>query len=175
MNKYTFYVLIILFSALYSCTNEIDCSEQPDTSDVDQQQLVKDINKIENYLNENNINYETHSSGLRYSIVESGEGNSPTFCSTVLLDYEGRVLSDSSTFIYQTDVRFAMSGNFVSNGLRLIPGMKLGIKQMNKGADYRIFIPSGLGYGEEGIRRADSTYVVPPNTNLEFRIRLNQY
>ncbi|MBK6265878.1 FKBP-type peptidyl-prolyl cis-trans isomerase [Marivirga sp. S37H4] len=169
MNKVIFCLIApFLMITFFSCTEERDCSEGPDISEIDQQQLNQDVDAIDDYLQENDIDYSIDPSGLRYSIVEPGTGNTPTYCSSVLVDYEGRILGEDQTFDSGTDAQFRMSGG-------IITGWKFGLKLMNKGADYRLFIPSVLAYGEEGVVRSDSSVVIPPNANLEFRIRLNQY
>ncbi len=49
----------------------------------------------------------------------------------------------------------------------MIPGFKEGIQQMSIGDEAVIWIPSALGYGERG-----AGGVIPPNTDLIFRIEL---
>lgn len=153
---------------IVACTDDRDCSEAPSTEVVDQQQLSQDIQAIEEYLEENNINYQTDPSGVRYTVVESGSGSNPTFCSNINISYESRVLGAAETFNFANDAQLTMSGN-------IFLGWKFGISNMNQGADYRLFVPSGLAYGKAGLMRQDSSFVVEPNTNIEFRIRLNGF
>ena len=49
----------------------------------------------------------------------------------------------------------------------MIPGFKEGIQQMRIGDEAVIWVPSHLGYGERG-----AGGVIPPNTDLIFRIKL---
>ena len=50
----------------------------------------------------------------------------------------------------------------------MIPGFKEGIQQMSVGDTALLFVPSHLGYGERGAGGG----VIPPNTNLVFRVEL---
>lgn len=172
MNKIIICLIIpALLFGLSSCVKERDCNAGPNVSDIDQQQLEEDIEAIETYLEENNIPYQTDASGIRYTVLEEGTGVPPNYCSSVVVDYEGRVLGETETFDTSnpsTGFTTAVNGN-------IIPGWKFGLVLMNRNADYRFYIPSQLAYGEEGRLAADSTYIIPPNANLEFRIRLNAY
>ena len=149
-----------------SCQSEIQCNEAPDVS-VDQDLLETQVSQIEIYLESEGIEYQTHPSGIRYSVLEGGVGNSPNFCSTVSIDFEGKVLGSEETFA---------SG--IGNDLSLrtsqaVPGFKIAISLMNRGADYRIFIPAQLL-----INRGISDVIprnIPDGENVEFRIRLNNY
>ena len=49
----------------------------------------------------------------------------------------------------------------------MIPGFKDAIQEMKVGDQVVVFIPSALGYGERG-----AGGVIPPNTDLVFRIEL---
>ncbi len=158
----------LAFITIFACTDDRDCGEAPGLSGVDQQQLTQDIQTIEEYLEENDITYQTDPSGIRYSVVEEGEGASPTFCSNIIASYLSTIIGEDESFNFENDARFSMSGN-------IFLGWKFGLANMNQGADYRLFVPSGLAYGEAGLMRSDSTFVVPPNTNIEFRIRLNSF
>ncbi len=62
---------------IVACTDDRDCSEAPSTAVVDQQQLSQDVQAIEEYLEENNISYQTDPSGVRYTVVESGSRFKP--------------------------------------------------------------------------------------------------
>lgn len=158
----------LAFIIIIACTDDRDCSEAPSIGGIDEQQLTQDIQEIEEYLEENNIEYDTDPSGVRYSVVESGTGSTPTFCSNINISYESRVLGEDTTFNFDSDADASMSGS-------IFLGWKFGIVNMNQGADYRFYVPSGLAYGEAGLMRQDSSFVIPPNTNIEFRIRLNRF
>ena len=83
---------------------------------------------------------ETTASGLQYKVLKPGEGPSPTATDTALVKYEGR-LRDGTVF----------------EALQL----------MQKGGEYRIWIPSDLAYGE-----ASPGEQIPPNSLLIFDVTL---
>jgi FKBP-type peptidyl-prolyl cis-trans isomerase len=165
MNKYLF-LLSILFLGLASCQSEVQCDQSPELS-ANQNTLESQINEIESYLESEGIEYSTHSSGIRYSVLEAGQGNPPNFCSAVSIDYEGKVLGANENFISGIGSDFSLRSNQVA------PGFKIALSLMNRNADYRIFIP-----GELLINRGISNTVpnnIPDGDNIEFRIRLNSY
>ena len=51
--------------------------------------------------------------------------------------------------------------------LPFIPGFNEGINLMNYGDKLMLYIPSNLGYGEQGAGDA-----IPPNTNIIFEVEL---
>lgn len=175
MNKLSFTMIKKLLSissfsififGIFSCQSEIQCDQIPETS-ADQTRLEAQIDEIDSYLESEGIEYSTHSSGIRYLVLESGVGNSPDFCSGVSVDYEGRVLGDDETFISGIGTDFSLRSN------QVVVGFKIAISLMNQNADYRLFIP-----GELLINRGISNTIpnnIPDGENVEFRVRLNSY
>ncbi|WKV13447.1 FKBP-type peptidyl-prolyl cis-trans isomerase [Marivirga harenae] len=159
-------IFTVLFVGIFSCQSEVQCNQIPENS-ADQTRLEQQIQEIESFLESEGIEYQTHSSGIRYSVLESGEGNSPDFCSGVSVDYEGRVLGEDETFISGIGTDFSLRSN------QVVVGFKIAISLMNRNADYRLFIP-----GELLINRGISNTVpssIPDGENIEFRVRLNSY
>jgi len=158
--------LLILSFLFFACIEERDCNETPNISGIDQQQLASDIQEIESYLESNNISYETDASGIRIATLENGTGDSPDNCSIVIVDYEGRVLGSGSKFDTGIGTQFTLSSN------NLITGWKFGLYNMRNNGEYRLYIPSGLAYGEDTVKNSADSIIIPPHSNLEFRIRL---
>lgn len=151
---------------IMSCGNEMDCNSSPEI-DIDQQQLDKEIAEIEDYLESEGIDYETDPSGIRYSVIEPGTGTSPNYCNTVFVDYTGRALGSTENFVSGIESQFPLRNNSV------VPGFKLAVANMNRNADYRVYVPASL-LTVKGISQTQ-----PPNLpigeNVEFRIRLISY
>lgn len=125
-------------------------------------QLEKDIIEIDKYLAANNINAEKHRSGLRYQIIASGTGQSPTRYDDVEVRYEGKLMSNGTVFDATT------GSNTVTFPLgNLIEGWQIGLGLIGEGGEIILYIPSTLGYGERG-----SPGNIPPNANLIFTIEL---
>jgi FKBP-type peptidyl-prolyl cis-trans isomerase FkpA len=110
--------------------------------------------------------WTTTPSGLRYQVVEEGEGPHPTESDIALIDYTGR-LADGTVFD-------------TSKGKQPIPipvrpggsikGFGEGLQLMRKGGSYKLRIPPELGYGARGAGEA-----IPPNATLEFDVTLLEF
>ena len=120
-------------------------------------------------------------SGLRYKIVSKGSGKKPSIGTTVYIHYAGFLetgqLFDTSyeevakTFGTFEPTRAAQNGympmeSSIGN-LRFIPGFNEGVELMHFGDKAIFYIPSHLGYGEQG-----AGDLIPPNANIVFEIEL---
>jgi len=150
--------LILLFALTVGV---ISCSKDDEIEDpiTYEEQLAKDIETIDTYLAEENINAVEDSTGLRYVITEQGTGDSPNLSDNIVVKYEGRLLSDNSVFDSSDELNFPLN--------RLIKGWQIGIPKINVGGSITLYIPSGLAYGPSSPSAA-----VPPNSNLIFDIEL---
>ncbi len=102
------------------------------------------------------------SSGLRYEVLKEGTGDHPTATSTVTVHYTGK-LPDGT--IFDSSMARNEPATFPLN--QVIPGWTEGLQLMNKGAQYRFYIPSEMAYGAQGIPGT-----IPPNTPLIFEVEL---
>ncbi|WP_010261519.1 FKBP-type peptidyl-prolyl cis-trans isomerase [Treponema primitia] len=104
----------------------------------------------------------TTSSGLQYEIISSGTGPKPQSFNTVSVNYEG-TLMDGTVFDSSYDrgepTEFPLD--------QVIPGWTEGIQLMEVGSTYRLFIPSDLAYGEQGVQN-----FIPPHSTLIFKVEL---
>jgi FKBP-type peptidyl-prolyl cis-trans isomerase FkpA len=104
-------------------------------------------------------------SGLRYTDIETGSGETATGAGqTVIVHYTGW-LEDETRFDSSRDrdepFSFPLDCGFV------IPGWDEGVKGMQVGGIRRLVIPSELGYGSQG-----AGGVIPPDATLVFEIEL---
>ncbi|MFO8234131.1 MAG: FKBP-type peptidyl-prolyl cis-trans isomerase [Bacteroidales bacterium] len=119
-------------------------------------QKAKDIEKIQEYLTENNLDADSTSSGLHYIIQKEGSGPSPTENSTVTVEYTGKLTNDK---IFDEGIEtFSLKD--------LIPGWQEGLKLFKQGGKGMLLIPSELAYGEK------KTNNIPPNSVLIFEMDL---
>lgn len=104
----------------------------------------------------------TTESGLQYEILREGAGEKPTLTDTVTVHYKGQ-LSDGKVFDSSYDR--GEPATFTLD--RVIEGWQEGIQLMPQGAQYRIYIPYELGYGERGAGQD-----IPPYSALIFEVEL---
>ena len=117
-----------------------------------------EVLKLEEYLAANSITADQHCSGMYYSILNTGAGQSPKICNGVSVKYIGK-LADGQTFDESaTPVNFQLSS--------LIGGWQLGITLLKPGGKIRLYIPPSLGYGKQ------TTGTIPPNSMLIFDVEL---
>ena len=108
--------------------------------------------------------FDQTESGLRYKIIQKGDGIKPQKGQNVSVHYkgmftEGEVFDDS--YKRGNPIEFPIGmGN-------VIPGWDEGILLLNKGDKARFVIPSHLAYGEAG-----AGGVIPPNATLVFDVEL---
>lgn len=113
--------------------------------------------------NAGNDGVVTLPSGVQYQVLKPGEGPSPTLTDIARVTYEGS-LRDGTVF----DSSVGQPGDavvFPVNGV--VPGFSEGLQQMQKGGEYRLWIPSELAYGE-----ASPGPEVPANSLLIFDVTL---
>ena len=101
----------------------------------------------------------TTPSGLRFQVLQAGNGRRPGPRDAVRVTYEGR-LADGTIF----DAAAQPAGLRVAD---LVPGFAEALQLMNEGGRYRFWIPARLAYGARGLRG-----VVPPHAELDFTLTL---
>jgi FKBP-type peptidyl-prolyl cis-trans isomerase 2 len=109
----------------------------------------------------------TTSTGLRYKILQTGEGKSPTDNDVVLVNYKG-MLKNGKVFDQNPQAGFPVTG--------VVPGFSEGLKIMQRGGKYRLWIPSHLGYGPEDQRNPQTGEVaIPGGSELIFDVELLEF
>jgi peptidylprolyl isomerase/FKBP-type peptidyl-prolyl cis-trans isomerase FklB len=104
-------------------------------------------------------------SGLAYKVVRSGPagGLKPQITDEVKVHYEGK-LEDGHVFDSSYE-----RGSPVAMPLRgLIPAWQQVLPMMRPGDEWILYVPSNLGYGEQGAGGGE----IPPGAPLTFRIEL---
>ena len=119
---------------------------------------------------------------VQYAILEKGTGKKPKAGSQIFVSYAGFLengtLFDTSSaeianaFGKLDPQRASQNGysplpfQYGSKGAA-IPGFEEGLSQLNIGDKAILFIPSNLGYGENG-----AGDVIPPNANIIFEVEI---
>ena len=147
--------ILFSISALMLLTT-VSCGDEPELTFGDQ--LEKDIKAIDRYLDEKRIDALVHESGIRYVVIEEGDGDRPIQSSTVKVKYEGRFFNGDKFDGNNAGISFELS--------RLISAWRIMIPEMEEGGKITMYAPSGRCYGKAGNSNID------PNKNLIFDMEL---
>lgn len=108
--------------------------------------------------------FEVTDSGLRYKIIQKGDGKQAEKGNMVSVHYKGQ-LADGTVF--DSSYKRNQPLDFQVGVGQVIPGWDEGICLLNVGDKARFVIPSDLGYGAAG-----AGGVIPPNATLVFDVEL---
>ncbi|ATW05369.1 hypothetical protein CHN51_03545 [Sphingorhabdus sp. YGSMI21] len=97
-------------------------------------------------------------SGLQYQEIKAGKGPSPVASDTALVKYEGS-LRDGTIFDANDQAPMPVGA--------VVPGFSEALQLMQKGGEYRLWIPSDLAYGE-----TSPSEQVPSGSLLIFDVTL---
>ena len=101
-------------------------------------------------------------SGLYYEIVAEGSGPKPKATDTVKVHYTGKLVDGTK---FDSSVDRGEPAEFPLNGV--IPGWTEGLQLIGVGGKAKLYIPSNLGYGDQGA--GDK---IPPGATLVFDVEL---
>jgi len=108
--------------------------------------------------------FEITDTGLRYKIIQKGDGKQAEKGNMVSVHYKGQ-LADGTVF--DSSYKRNQPLDFQVGVGQVIPGWDEGICLLNVGDKARLVIPSDLGYGSAG-----AGGVIPPNATLVFDVEL---
>lgn len=114
--------------------------------------------------NKGSLQTESTASGLKYHIIEEGTGEKPVEGDLVTVQYSGHLTTGDS---FDNSFKRGEPFIFPLGQGRVIPGWDEGIQLLKTGAKAYFFIPSELGYGEQGMQPD-----IPPSAELVFYIEL---
>lgn len=125
------------------------------------EEAKKNLDNGKKFLEENKTKegVKTTASGLQYKIIKEGSGKSPGPDDIVSVTYKGTTI-DGKIFDEQKEpVDFPLNN--------MIQGWIEGLQLMSPGAEFQLFIPSELAYGENGAGE-----LIAPNSALIFDVAL---
>lgn len=128
-----------------------------------------DDDLLQEYLTKNGLKAQKTASGLYYIIEKEGSGATPQKGQAVTVMYTGK-LTDGTVFDSNIDPAMGHTEPFtfaVGQG-QVIPGWDEGVMLLKKGSKARLFIPSGLAYGD----MSPNPSVIPNDANLIFEIEV---
>ena len=135
---------------VFEGSREKRLAEERRAQEAELEKLAKGFNKTE--------------SGLRYQIIQEGNGAKAEKGKTVSVHYKGQ-LADGTVF--DSSYKRNQPIDFPLGAGQVIPGWDEGISLLKVGDKARLVIPSDLGYGSRG-----AGGVIPPNAPLVFDVEL---
>ncbi|MBT8259175.1 MAG: peptidylprolyl isomerase [Bacteroidia bacterium] len=129
-----------------------------------QERLQKEKEHKEAELDAITAGFEKTESGLRYQIIQEGDGIKAEKGQTVSVHYKGQ-LTDGTVF--DSSYKRNQPLDFPLGVGQVIPGWDEGIGLLKVGDKARFVIPSDLAYGNQG-----AGGVIPPNATLIFDVEL---
>jgi len=146
---------------------ELQAAYEQFQKDMQQKQL-DDAKKAQassdSFLTENGKKpgVKTTASGLQYLVTKEGTGKSPAADSMVKVHYTGKLVDGT---VFDSSVERGEPIEFPLN--QVIPGWTEGLQLMKEGGKATLYIPSQLGYGQQGVPGT-----IPPNSTLIFDVEL---
>lgn len=128
--KHILTIVLLILTVFSSCKNDFD----------------KELELLQVYLDENNIDAEPTQSGLYYIETLEGTGSFPNFGNTITVHYEGKFLDGE---IFDSSISRGEPFSFTLGVGQVISGWDEGVSYMKNGGKARLIIPSNLAYGSE--------------------------
>jgi FKBP-type peptidyl-prolyl cis-trans isomerase FklB len=101
-------------------------------------------------------------SGLQYRILKEGTGAKPALTDKVKVHYEGKLINGKT---FDSSIERGEPIELGVNGV--IPGWTEALQLMPVGSKWKLFIPSNLGYGDDG-----AGHDIKPGATLVFDVEL---
>jgi FKBP-type peptidyl-prolyl cis-trans isomerase FklB len=116
-------------------------------SAINSKKFAVNIGAGKAFLDENGkrAGVTTTASGLQYEIITAGTGPKPIATDKVTVHYEGKLLNGK---VFDSSIKRGQPIDFPVNGV--IQGWQEALQLMPVGSKWKVFIPSGLAYGERG-------------------------
>lgn len=119
----------------------------------------------ESFLNENKNKegVQELENGIQYKVVQEGTGEKPSGTATITAHYRGALITGK-----EFDNSFKRNQPFTARLTQLIKGWQEVIPMMPEGSRWELWIPSDLGYGDNGVPQSG----IPGGAVLHFEIEL---
>ena len=145
------------------------CGEDPEKEAFRQQLMEKALNDDaskagKSFLQENlkQDGVMVLPSGVQYKILKNGSGKQPTFLSSVVVNYEGTLVSGS---VFDSSYKRGQPSTFPLK--KVIRGWQQALLKMRQGDVWMLYIPSKYAYGA-----TSPSTDIPANSTLVFKVEL---
>jgi len=156
--------LVLVSSLLLS-----GCGEDPEKEAFRQQLMEKALNdetsKAGIAFLEENLKREgvvVLPSRVQYKVLKKGEGEQPTFQSSVVVHYEGTTVSGT---VFDSSYKRGKPSTFPLQ--KVIRGWQESLLKMHKGGIWMLYIPAKFAYGA-----TSPNELIPANSTLVFKVEL---
>lgn len=129
-----------------------------------EQRLAEEKKQAEEALEKLAAGFQKTESGLRYQIIQKGNGKQAEKGKTVSVHYQGALDNGQ---VFDSSYKRKQPIDFTLGVGQVIEGWDEGISLLKVGDKARFVIPSYLGYGARG-----AGGVIPPNATLVFDVEL---
>ncbi len=170
--KIHFIIFLFIMPAFYSCSNKKVVNESGTLSQRQVTEKLLDANiaaiKVENKQIDKLIdslgwNMDKTATGLRYEILEKGDGPKAEFGEMVRFEYEVKLMNDE--IIYSSVQSGPKEFKIGSGGVE--SGLEEGILLLSKGDKAKLIIPSYLAHGLSGDQNR-----IPPKATIIYTLKL---
>ena len=157
------FILTVLMSA--GCQNKPDNrsssgnKKAADLIEVNKALISEDREKISDYISRSDLIFTETNTGLWYSIIRKGSGDTVMTGNSVMFDFECKLLNGNPCYSGTQTIRVGYAG--------AESGVTEGLQMMQVGSDYLFIIPPYLAYGLTG----DGDRI-PGRAILIYRIRI---
>ena len=155
-NKVTITISVVSIKSEEDYKKEMQAKQEAKQAEMKAraaQQLPIDDKMLQDYFAKNNIKAEKTASGLYYTIQKPGSGAQITAGQSVSMKYTGKTL-DGKAFDSNVDTSIGHHGTdpltFSVGSHQMIAGVDEGAALLKKGTKATLYLPSPLGYGEQG-------------------------
>ncbi|MBD2704604.1 FKBP-type peptidyl-prolyl cis-trans isomerase [Spirosoma sp. BT702] len=143
---------LCLLTSCQSASNA-PCESTPVTTKAPDEEITQ----LSQFIESSRIKATFDKRGFYYTIQNPGSGEKPTVCTTVSVNYDGK-LTNGTRFDSGQDVKFGL--------YQLIVGWQEGIPLIAPGGRITLYLPPSLAYGDQEQRD------IPANSILVFQIDL---
>lgn len=145
----------LLLLALVGCKKKVvvddKCTDSLETA------TSADSVTLKNYILQNNIVADYDSRGFYYKVSAVGSELKPGQCSTVTVDYVGKLINGT-----QFDANSSASLYLGST----VPGFRMALPYIGVGGEVTVYIPPSLAYGN------NDSGAIPGGSILVFKIKI---